>query len=424
MSKINRNKYRNIKRQNIKRRKKYHKKNNNNNSQTIKNNKLKEFQENISNKAKEYINNENIKKIKDAAGKGFEKAKDFTSDNIDKFQKYIDEKDIKGKVKNITNAGIDKIKEHSKKKYITRFLKFIHRYYILTFLIIFIISILVFRNIYITHNEKIENSLNYSITNFAPSLNNIIIAKEDYYTNIIISKISSNKNITNNIILKSTSLDNLETSLKNILDNYNIRLQTSINETVKSSNNLINFWFAFLTVIIIVFTLITLVINNNILKKSKRKIKVFNNNYNKKVKEIKMHIKNFEKLKKENDKTIEINKLYNLANTLFDLKDYNNSIYYYDKVLELDNNFIYSIYNKAVSYYYINDYNKCTDNFIYLYNKESSIKDLALKNIIELANKNVEKAIQFCLSENIDYKSLQQNEEKISIFDRIRNILS
>ncbi|MBW5396091.1 tetratricopeptide repeat protein, partial [Brachyspira hampsonii] len=167
-----------------------------------------------------------------------------------------------------------------------------------------------------------------------------------------------------------------------------------------------------------------LVINNNILKKSKRKIKVFNNNYNKKVKEIKMHIKNFEKLKKENDKTIEINKLYNLANTLFDLKDYNNSIYYYDKVLELDNNFIYSIYNKAVSYYYINDYNKCTDNFIYLYNKESSIKDLALKNIIELANKNVEKAIQFCLSENIDYKSLQQNEEKISIFDRIRNILS
>ncbi|MBW5389095.1 tetratricopeptide repeat protein, partial [Brachyspira hampsonii] len=278
--------------------------------------------------------------------------------------------------------------------------------------------------IYITHNEKIENSLNYSITNFAPSLNNIIIAKEDYYTNIIISKISSNKNITNNIILKSTSLDNLETSLKNILDNYNIRLQTSINETVKSSNNLINFWFAFLTVIIIVFTLITLVINNNILKKSKRKIKVFNNNYNKKVKEIKMHIKNFEKLKKENDKTIEINKLYNLANTLFDLKDYNNSIYYYDKVLELDNNFIYSIYNKAVSYYYINDYNKCTDNFIYLYNKESSIKDLALKNIIELANKNVEKAIQFCLSENIDYKSLQQNEEKISIFDRIRNILS
>ncbi|WP_300756803.1 hypothetical protein [uncultured Brachyspira sp.] len=147
MSRINRNKYRNIKRQNINRKKRYNKKNNN--SQTIKNNKLKEFQENISNKAKEYINDENIKKIKDAAGKGFEKAKYFTSDNIDKFQKYIDEKDIKGKVKNITNAGIDKIKEHSKKKYITRFLKFIHRYYILTFVILFIISILVFRNIYI-----------------------------------------------------------------------------------------------------------------------------------------------------------------------------------------------------------------------------------------------------------------------------------
>ncbi|ASJ20364.1 hypothetical protein BHAMNSH16_01280 [Brachyspira hampsonii] len=411
---MNRKNRRNI---NTKRRKKYHKKN-------IKESKIKNLRENITNKAKEYINDENIKKIKDSAEKGLKKAKDFTYDNIDKFQKYIDEKDIKGKVKNITNAGIDKIKEHSKKKYMTRFLKFIHRYYILTFLILFIISILVFRNIYITHNQKIENSLNYSITNFAPSLNNIIIAKEDYYTNYIIRTISSNKTITNNIILKSTSLDNLETSLKNILDNYNIMLQTSINETVKSYNNLINFWFAFLTVIIIVFIFITLVINNNILKKSKIKMKSFNNSYNKKVKEIKMHIKNFEKLKKENDKTIEINKLYNLANTLFDLKDYNNSIYYYDRVIKLDNNFIYALYNKAVSYYYINDYNKCADDFIDLYNRESSIKALVLKNIIELANKNIEKAIQFFRNENIDYESLQQNKEKQSIFDRIRNILS
>ncbi|WP_300756806.1 tetratricopeptide repeat protein [uncultured Brachyspira sp.] len=208
------------------------------------------------------------------------------------------------------------------------------------------------------------------------------------------------------------------------MDNYNIRLQTSLNETVKSSNNLINFWFAFLTVVIIVFTLITLIINNNILEKSKRKIKVFNNNYNKKLKEMKMHIKNFEKLKIENDNNLEINNLYNLANTLFDLKDYNNSIYYYDKAIELDNNFIYGIYNKAVSYYYINDYDKCADNFIDLYDKESSIKDLVLKNIIELANKNIEKAIQFCRNENIDYKSLHQKEEKKSIFGRIRNILS
>ncbi|MBW5380127.1 hypothetical protein E6A52_05265, partial [Brachyspira hampsonii] len=104
--------------------------------------------------------------------------------------------------------------------------------------------------------------------------------------------------------------------------------------------------------------------------------------------------------------------------------DYNNSIYYYDRVIKLDNNFIYALYNKAVSYYYINDYNKCADDFIDLYNRESSIKALVLKNIIELANKNIEKAIQFFRNENIDYESLQQNKEKQSIFDRIRNILS
>lgn len=134
---------------NPKRRKKYHKKHK-------KNNKIKNLQENIANKAKEYINDENIQKIKDTAGKSFEKAKNFTSENIDKFQKYLDEQDFKGKIQNIANAGMDKIKEHSKKKYISRFLIFLHKHYILNFSILFIIAILVFRNIYITHNREIE----------------------------------------------------------------------------------------------------------------------------------------------------------------------------------------------------------------------------------------------------------------------------
>ena len=73
---------------NPKKRKKHHK-------TKIKSNKIKNFQENIANKAKEYINEENIQKIKDTAGKSFEKAKNFTSENIDKFQKYLDKQDFK-----------------------------------------------------------------------------------------------------------------------------------------------------------------------------------------------------------------------------------------------------------------------------------------------------------------------------------------
>lgn len=166
------------------RRKKYHKKHDN--SKKSQNDKFKNLQENITNKAKEYINEENIKKIKDTAGKSFEKAKNFTSENIDKFQKYLDEQDFKGKFQNIANAGIDKIKEHSKKRYISRLLIFLHKHYILNFSILFIIAILVFRNIYISHNQEVEKILNYSITNYTPSLDNIIVAKEDYYTNMII----------------------------------------------------------------------------------------------------------------------------------------------------------------------------------------------------------------------------------------------
>ncbi|MCZ9851604.1 hypothetical protein [Brachyspira hyodysenteriae] len=404
---------------NPKRRKKYHNKHK-------KNNKIKNLQENIANKAKEYINDENIQKIKDTAGKSFEKAKNFTSENIDKFQKYLDEQDFKGKIQNIANAGMDKIKEHSKKKYISRFLIFLHKHYILNFSILFIIAILVFRNIYITHNREIEKNLNYSITNYAPSLDNIIVAKEDYYTNMIIRQISSNKTATNNIILKSSSINDLETSLKNVLDNYNRNLETSLNETIKSSNRVINFWFAFLSVIIIIFTLVGIIINNRIIKTSKKRISKFNREYNKRLNTMKKQVMEFKKLKKESENNLQINSLYNLANTAFDNKDYNTSISYYNKVLELNNSFIHAIYNRAIAYYYVNNHTKCAFELITLYNnnKSNEIKNLILKNIIELANDNIEIAILFCDNENIDYKSLQQKEEKQSLFNRIKNILS
>lgn len=396
---------------NTKRRKKYHKNN-------IKNNKIKNL--------KEYINEENIQKIKDTAGKGFEKAKNFTSENIDKFQKYLDEQNFKGKFQNMANAGMDKIKEHSKKKYISRLLIFFHKHYILNFSILFIITILVFRNIYITHNREIEKSLNYSITNYAPSLDNIIVAKEDYYTNMIIRQISSNKTATNNIVLKSSSINDLEATLKNVLDNYNKNLQTSLNETIKSSNTVINFWFAFLSVIIIIFTLVGIIINNRIIKTSKKRINKFNREYNKKLNTMKKQVIEFKKLKKESENNLQINSLYNLANTAFDNKDYNTSISYYNKVLELNNSFAHAIYNRAVAYYYVNNHTKCAFELITLYNnnKSNEIKNLILKNIIELANNNIEIAILFCDNENIDYKSLQQKEEKQSLFERIKNIIS
>lgn len=274
-----------------------------------------------------------------------------------------------------------------------------------------------------THNKEIERRLGYAVTNYSPSLDNIIIAKEEYYTNIIVKQISSNKTSTNNIVLKSSTTDDLELSLRNVLDNYNRNLEISINETVKSSNNIINFWFAFLTVIIIIFTLISIVINNNILKRSKLKIKKFNNVYKKQLKILKTEIKNFEILKEKNEK---VNNFYNLGNIAFDNNEYDTAIFYYDKVIELSSNFFNAYYNKAISYYHTNDYNECSKQLIELYknnmiDKTDKIKDIIIKSIIELANKNIETSIQFCNYKNIDYQSLNK-ENKQSLFSRIKNI--
>ena len=293
----------------------------------------------------------------------------------------------------------------------------------LTFIILFVLSMLMFRNIYLNHNMEIERRLNYSITNYSPSLENIIIAKEDYYTNMLIRQVSSNKTATNHIILKSSNIENLESALKNVFDNYYRNLEQSMNETIKSSNNLINFWFAFLTVIIIVFTLIGIVINNNILKKSKLKMNKFNTLYKKQLKVLKKEIKNFENLKNKNE---EINNFYNIGNIAFDNNEYDAAISYYDKVIELSGNFFNAYYNRAISYYHTNNYEKSSEELIKLYKnnnviKTKTIKEIIIKSIIELANKNIETAVKFCNDENIDYKSLENDKQ--SLFSRIKNIL-
>ncbi|WP_297207326.1 hypothetical protein [uncultured Brachyspira sp.] len=56
--------------------------------------------------------------------------------------------------------------------------------------------------------------------------------------------------------------------------------------------------------------------------------------------------------------------------------------------------------------------------------KTEKIKDIIIKSIIELANKNIDTSIRFCNDENIDYKSLNiSDNNKQSLFSRIKNIL-
>ena len=95
--------------------------------------------------------------------------------------------------------------------------------------------------------------LDKAMERYSSPLENIIITKEEFYTNVIITEIESNKFITNNIILKSSSIEDLQNAFAEAIDSHTKNLQISMSEIVKSSSDTLNFWFAFISVVMIVF---------------------------------------------------------------------------------------------------------------------------------------------------------------------------
>ena len=391
--------------------------------------KAKDFASENIEKAKDFAN-ENIEKAKDAAIKSFEKAKDFTSDNIDKFQKYLDEKDVKGKIKNIADTSINTIKEHSKRKYPTRVLKFFHRYYMLTFIILFVLSMLMFRNIYLNHNMEIERRLNYSITNYSPSLENIIIAKEDYYTNMLIRQVSSNKTATNHIILKSSSIEDLQNAFAEAIDSHTKNLQISMSEIVKSSSDTLNFWFAFISVVMIVFSFAGAFVNNNILNEAREQLSNVEKEAEKSLGQIKVET---DKIIEENNKNVKINSELNLGYQAHQNQKYKEAIDYFTKVIELDDKNVYGYFNRAkakaeLKRYEeaIKDYDKAIEldnNYIDAYNNRGIVKS-DLKQYEE-AIKDYDKCIELDNNYLKAYNNrgvvkldLKQYEEAIKDYDK------
>ena len=56
-----------------------------------------------------------------------------------------------------------------------------------------------------------------------------------------------------------------------------LTLKASLSEIMKNSNDVLTFWFAFLSVIMVVFTFAGYFINNNILAQSKYQLKMVEN---------------------------------------------------------------------------------------------------------------------------------------------------
>uniref|UniRef100_UPI002613A50D tetratricopeptide repeat protein n=1 Tax=uncultured Brachyspira sp. TaxID=221953 RepID=UPI002613A50D len=211
---------------------------------------------------------------------------------------------------------------------------------------LFILSIIVFAVLYFFHNFFICRTLDKAMERYSSPLENIIIAKEEFYTNVIITEIESNKFITNNIILKSSSIEDLQNAFSKAIDSHTKNLQISMSEIVKSSSDTLNFWLAFISVIMIVFSFAGAFVNNNILNEAKEKLNDVEKEAEKSLSQIKEET---DKIIKENSKNVKINSELNLGYQAYQNKKYKEAIEYFSKVIELDDKNIYGYFNRALA---------------------------------------------------------------------------
>ena len=151
-----------------------------------------------------------------------------------------------------------------------------NKVHIKPFIILFLISIVIFAIMYFLHSKNIENRFNRTLQNYEKSINlifsNMIITNgnnENIYTNL---SQTNNNIVINNNQLQNNSIENLKLSFEVGFK----MLESSINEIMKNSNDILQFWFAFLSVIMIVFTIIGFFLNNNILNQAREQLKMIN----------------------------------------------------------------------------------------------------------------------------------------------------
>ena len=240
----------------------------------------------------------------------------------------------------------------NKENFLTKFLKAIHEYYIFSFIFLFSLSIIIFAIIYICHSKNIENRFNRTLQNYEKSINLIF---ENAITNN-----GSNENIYS---AKEDLKLSFEVGFK--------MLESSINEIMKNSNDILQFWFAFLSVIMIVFTIIGFFLNNNILENAKKQLEMVE-------KEARTSRENIEKetnkLIEENNKNINITNLFNMSNQADDNRNYNLSINYLTEIIKIyEDDFNNKKYDEKSD-----NYDKAKKNCAVAYNNRGNAKsDLA-----------------------------------------------
>ena len=131
-------------------------------------------------------------------------------------------------------------------------------------IILFLLAFGAFAWIYSSHTKNIESRFDKALENY--SLNIQTIMSNTTIDKTVITNESENSITINNEFIIN---DEIANSFKSTFDINTRMFESSMAEIMKNSNDLLSFWFAFLSVIMIVFTFSSIFINNNILSESK-----------------------------------------------------------------------------------------------------------------------------------------------------------
>lgn len=131
-------------------------------------------------------------------------------------------------------------------------------------IILFLLALGAFAVIYSVHAIFIDNRFNKALENYSLNIQTII-SNTTIDKTVITNESENSITINNEFIIN----DEIANSFKSTFDINTRMLESSMSEIMKNSNDLLSFWFAFLSVIMIVFTFAGIFINNNILSDSK-----------------------------------------------------------------------------------------------------------------------------------------------------------
>lgn len=154
-----------------------------------------------------------------------------------------------------------------------------------TIIVFYVISLLIFLAFNRFSYSRIENNIDKSISNFT---NSAILLMSNQ--NNMLSNLSYNSNYN----FSNTDFNNmLEAFNKTMEENYNL-LFNKLDSIIKSDISNIGYWLSFLSLIMVIFTILGIYSNNKILESTKAKSEIITNEIDNKINEFKNNLDEYE----------------------------------------------------------------------------------------------------------------------------------